>query len=1069
MQDRQVMSFLAYVWALGIVPTSTSVSADSNSLGSDRNETKLFDADAIKTEAELQAALSDSETVAITLASDIVTIDNLVVNRNDSIELNLNGFKIASLSKNARVIDVQAGDIAILGLGSIVATGVGASTIRIRGAITADNTNYSHVMVGADVTLYAPNYYGIFVTTAYNAAYGVTVDFYGSIIAHDGICIHGNIQGHGDNIPRINIQDDAKIIVDEDEGSALCAFGSGLWEVGAAELTGGTGIDVKSGIINLRGASLIATGGDLFPGSGAVVRFENHLAHRIKLHIFSGSYLSVQGYVFYEHHTANAASSLRSLEIYDGNYSGQLGICFGIAPRGSEESVTRIYGGKFSADVIRYLAPEHHVESNLAHNEFTVIDDTEPIPVLDKAAQLKLAKADLEELLIIAKRYIKPSYAGNELGELQATVNKNIGVIKRGVKASEKLLKSPDATPTKVKNSIRRLEDHLSEIRAIEDAMRAEISEAIDFSKIDQARYTPDSFLDLSLAAADAEQLLAADFVTLVELQDMLGVIDAAKIMLEEADDYEYISDEMSVTPPELATPVVTSEPLLPESSVIEPNITEPLEAADIEPTEMTGDLPLPELPLKPAPRLFPNLPEPPVTTDIESVLDSFVDEPELSEPDPPADPIEAAFVIDDLEMEELSEVEEFVSQLKTAELISEPLPEESVEITPEPTLEVAAEPPVLAPPVYDPPAPVFIDPELIAAKQSLRNLLNAISALDPADYTTESYAILARTAGMAGNLLSEDSPHTTTAVLLSAFNSVNVAYERLVKKSDNPTGVTLETVELNLRSMLDAVQDLTVGDYEASSAEQFGELQVAIVKAKAILARDIPNLSDILNIMDEIKVATSGLKGADNGSIVQPETPSAVMEPTPESDFNPAVENETFIVRQSSAVNSPQPQNPVAPNWTGFSEVLNDIRALDATDYTTESYRNLLAVLESAKVLAAKTDVAQDEIDEIVFELNLAILALERPTPPHLSSVQEFSDGYTASSRTTLSTADVSRVNQKILSTPIAVQSPLELSTDDAITPSLLMSMMAGAYAGLATYRRSRLEAKKRKNFRSA
>lgn len=1099
MQDRQVMSFLAYVWALGIVPTSTSVSADSDSLDFDQNETVLFDADAIKTEAELQAALSDPETVAITLASDIITIDNLIVNRNDSVELNLNGFKIASLSQNARVIDVQAGDLALLGLGSIVATGTGASAIRIRGAITADNTNYSHVMVGADVTLYAPNYYGIFITTAYNAAYGVTVDFYGSIIARDGICIHGNIQGHGDNIPHINIQDGAKIIVDETEGTVLCAFGSGLWEVGAAELTGGTGINVKSGILNLRGTNLIATGdSDTFPGSGAVVRLENHLAHRIKLQIFSGSYLSVQGYVFYEYHEAGEASSLRALDIYDGHFSGQLGICFGIAPRGSEESATRIYGGKFSADVNRYLAPEHHIESNSAHNEFTVIDDTEPIPILDKATQLKLAKADLEDLLVVAKRYTKPSYAGNELGELQATVNKIIGVIKRGVKASEKLLKSSDATPAKVKNSIRRLEDHLSEIRAIEDAMRAEISEAIDFSKIDSARYTPDSFLDLSLAAADAEQLLAADFVTLVELQDMLGVIDAAKIMLEESDDYEYIPDASSTSLSEPIAPAIipepsTIEPVASDLAIVEPIIEEP-ETDFADSTEMAENLPLPELPLKPAPRLFPSLPEPPATTDIESVLDSFVDEPEPvvaadTEPEIPepeydsSDPIAAAFAIDDLEMEELSAVEEFVSQLKTAELIAEPLTEElpseeplSEEFPPETQLENLSEPepevtaePVLNHVAPEPPAPVFIDPELITAKQSLRNLLNAISALDPADYITESYAILARTASMAGNLLSEDSPHTTTAVLLSAFNSVNVAYDRLVKKSDNPTGVALETVELNLRSMLDAVQDLTVNDYDPSSAEQFGELQVAIAKAQAILARDLPSLPDILHIMDEIKMATSGLKGADT-PITQPEPSPTLTDSMPASDPNPAVENETFIVHQPAAADSSAGQALAAPNWTGFSEVLNDIRALNAAEYTTESYRNLLAVLESAKVLAAKTDVAQDEIDEIVFELNLAILALERPTPPHLSSVQEFSaDSVASTPRTALSTADVPRVSQSSSSTPITAPSSLELSADDTITPSLLMSMMAGAYAGLATYRRSRLAAKKRKNFRSA
>lgn len=1071
MQEKQIQTFLAYVWALGIVPTTSTVSADGQDLVLDSDETRLFDADAIKTEAELQAALSDPDTVAITLVSDIITLENLVVNRNDSIELNLNGFKIASLSPHARVIDVQAGDIAILGLGSIVATGIDASAIRIKGAMTADNVNYSRLTVGADVTLYAPNYYGVFVTTNYNAAYGVTIDFYGSVIAHDGICIHGNIQGRGDNIPHINIQDGAKIIADENDGSALCAFGAGVWEIGNAELTGGTGLNVKSGILNLRKPNLIATGdSETFPGSGAVVRLEDNFARHIKLKIFGGSFLSVQGYTFYEHAELSGIFSLQSLEIYDGIFSGQLGICFGLAPRGSENAATCIYGGKFNADVSRYLAPEHHVEQNSTHSEYIIIDDTEPTQVLDKAAQLKLAQADLEELISIAKRYTKPSYAGNELGAVQATVNKIIGAIKRGIKSSEKLLKSSDLTLAKVKNSIRRLEDHLSEIRAIEDAMRAEISEAIDPAQFDASRYTEDSLLDLTLATADAKQLLASDFVTLVELQDMLGVIDAAKIMLEESDEYvdrlaSMIEDDPALAP-EISSETATATPTTPEP-LAETNASLEAEPEADLPVDSPVNLPLPEmseLPLRPAPKLFPSLPTSETSTDIERVLDSFVDDTEES-----GDPVAAAFAVDDLEMEEIAEVETFVDQLQATELLALSVPEE-VFVEPEPvvptTLPSAPPPepadikqPLAAGPaptyvVPEPPVPVFVDPELVAAKQSLRDLLNALSVLNPADYTTESYTILARTASMAGNLLADNSRHTTTAVLTSAFNSVNVAYDKLVKKSENPTGTTLEAVKLNLRSMLDAVQDLTVNDYEIASAEQFGELQVAIAKAKAVLSHEDSNLSDILNIMDEIKLATSGLKGSTTPTAsVEPEPTPAPTEPAPVR----ATEDDTFIVHQ------PVGPVPVTLDWNDFSEALNDVRALNAAEYTSESYQKLLAVLENAKILSNKTDLTQDEIDEIVFELNLAILALERPVAPRLSETQTFAEP-TQVPHTTFSSADVRRINNR----PTLTTQSSSLVTDDAITPSLLMSMMAGAYAGLATYRRSRLEAKKRKQFDS-
>lgn len=69
------------------------------------------------------------------------------------------------------------------------------------------------------------------------------------------------------------------------------------------------------------------------------------------------------------------------------------------------------------------------------------------------------------------------------------------------------------------------------------------------------------------------------------------------------------------------------------------------------------------------------------------------------------------------------------------------------------------------------------------------------------------------------------------------------------------------------------------------------------------------------------------------------------------------------------------------------------------------------------------------------MFELNLSVLALERITTPNNTSVYE----------------------DAIL--PIA-----EPSNQPSVAPNLLMSMMAGAYAGLATYRRSRIAAKHRK-----
>lgn len=1075
MQNHQIQSFLAYMWALGIVPTSESVSADSDLLANTPSEPKIFDAQAIQNEVELQAALSDPDITEITLANDIITAENLVVNRNDRIELNLNGFKIASLSENARVLDIQAGGLSLLGLGSIVATGTGASAVRIKGAMTADNINYSYLMVAADVTLYAPNYYGLFITPNFNAAYGVTVDLYGSVIAHDGICIHGNIQGRGDNVPHINILEGAKIIADEFGGIAINALGNGIWEIGAADLAGGTGMEVESGSLTLSHTNLIATGpSDLYSGSGAAIRLEDNFAHHIKLKIHDGSYLSVQGYTFYEYSELEGVSSLHALEIYNGNFSGQSGIFFGVASRNTANFATRIYGGKFSSDVSQYLAPEHHIESNRMRSEYTVVDESEPSRILDKTTQLSHAKTELEELIEFAKRYVQPSYAGNELGELQATVNKVIGAIKRAIKSAEKVLKTSDLTLAKVKNATRRLDDHLGEIQSIENAMRSEISEAIRLSKEQQLRYTPDSYLDLSLAAADAEQLLAREQVTLVELQDMLGVIDAAKIMLEEVILDDYDSTEESTDQPEAAIKYhdmlsipLSVGPVNPNPAADSFDTDSELDSAidisdDTDDTqEFINHLQAAELLSEPI-----DLTESTVSLELPVSTES-VEPVESIEPIEPYDSLPPAPSIG-TEFTELSapdsglETESLeLPEVPEAEPITLSEPEnETMPITD--TLDSIQE-------AYDvplePPVPVFIDPELASAKQSLRDLLNAISTLNPGEYTIESYAVLARTASMAGNLLTDDSSHTTPAVLLSAFNSVNLSYKKLVKKSEHPANAALETAELNLRTMLDAVQSLSVSDYELSFAEQFGELQVAIAKAKAILARSTPDLQEIMNIMDEIQLATSGLKGASPQA-----SENTVSSVSATSEVLDSVEPE--LPESSPVVSEPveelTPELPlVALDWNDFTTALKDIRSLNAADYTITSYQKLLTVLESAKTISTKTDLTQSEIDEVVFELNLAMLALERPEIPRLSSVQEFSSAQSQQSTNdnqimTTSPTPSSVDSKKVATPPIS-------QFDESITPSLLMSMMAGAYAGLATYRRSRFEAKKRKSLRSS
>ena len=245
-----------------------------------------------------------------------------------------------------------------------------------------------------------------------------------------------------------------------------------------------------------------------------------------------------------------------------------------------------------------------------------------------------------------------------------------------------------------------------------------------------------------------------------------------------------------------------------------------------------------------------------------------------------------------------------------------------------------------------------------------------------------------------------------------------------------------LNDARSSLYLMVDAVRDLALKDYQAEYAEQFGELQVAIVKAQAILQKPNAILPEILDAMDEVKFATAGLQ-------LEAEQP-----PVTNSEPNPIEANQRHarLGTIALAAMSKATRPTTTTDWTALREVVSDIAKLDAGDYTTSTYANVLANLERAKVLLANPEATQEDADDLVFDLNLSLLGLERNVQAPIS--QQF-------------------MQDDIPTNPLISQT--DTFSDQTITPNLLMSMMAGAYAGLATYRKSRLAAKQRRSARKA
>lgn len=1213
MKKKQLLAILALMLALGL-PLPLDLFLDFT----DETREVVFDTLHVRSEAELFAALKNESIKKIIFENDIVLLTSLEVSRD--VTLDLNNYNLTTLRENVSAIDVKYGKLILTGKGSIVAYGLNSAAIRVKGAITAGNSNYAHVTVGRKLRLFAPNYYGIFVAPNYNSAYGITIDFHGTIVARDGICIHRHIQGRGENAPVIKVADKAKITVDENEGIALHAGGFGRWQIGAAVITGSTGLVASTGDIEISKAKILATGNFdpnlTQPDSlqlGAVVQILDIESSRLNLTINGGEYTSAQGYTFAEDTTEG--HSLRDFSILDGDFAGRQGVFYGLAPAQAEHSATHVLGGTFNADVKNYLGDDCHLERNRRTNIYTVIDDSEPEEILDDATLLARAEDKLRDLISVANEYIQGKFAAGDLGDWQPRVTKTLASVKRANTLAKKTLRfKPDLE--KLESSIRSLTRAIENLQGIADDLRAELASLLaSVEAVDIRDYTSYSYRELSSAASIAAQILNRPDNTLEELYSALVDVEINIDLLEDwgMEDGEldqlFNANEMpkvhldprpnSTPPHDVVTEEVTPEVIYPSHTVFPsdhtpafpPDSTTPnslpatqalailelsrsgLSATQPQLPVLNGQLVAVALPSVSTPSNLA-IPEPhtPALTTPPSVatlpsnsqlpaeslsLDESNDynflhhEAELennsiSEPADDLDYLEDEMAIvdalntdeepvisldpdvtEDFDSSDLAALVDAIDESVDLEFGPDepklpspdfsnlpPVPSQS-DITTSPTTFNATESPSLPSslePVLEPSELLALeslftasllyeltslpknfttssspqtslpktsasqkshsspaDPETSVAQTSLRNLLKAVSILNPGDYTSSSYHNLTQATTAAGKLLSRQAM-TPAETYLRAFNDVNSAYGQLQKKTDHPELVAFEEAKENLATMLAAVQNLSISDYTPESVEQFGELQVAIAKANALLSRPLPSILDLMTAMQEIDAATTGLKGvtsdhASSSTPAQPTSASTLTVPTPVVDTttsNPPItssplpvsapvqptvaqptptQNETIATNLSPTNNYyyAEPVSPatsqsfqVAPqlNWSELQEVVADIGNLNANDYSSESYARLLYSLNQAKALLTDSYASQSDVDDLVFEINLNLLALEPAT-------QGTTDSY---------------------------RSAIASTTDQNVTPNLLMSMMAGAYAGLATYRKSRLDAKKRR-----
>lgn len=289
------------------------------------------------------------------------------VNIDKTVNINLNG---KDISAKTAVFMVQGGALNLEGTGTIKETEPNYGAIRVIGSTNINDDNYSVLNVGENVTL--EGWAGVFITHESSKSYGVEVNIKGKINAVSdtsggtgiGVYVNGTIQ-HLTNVPIVNIEDGAVIT---SNGNGLYIAGYAVFNIGKAKITGvESGIGIKSGILNIDGASVLCTGSNETPtegfnngikASGTTLQIEsnNGYAGDMEINISNGNFTSKNSYVVYEYIGKGSATEVKSISISNGTFVSEAGKnVFEFSNAFNNTHKRFISGGEYSSDPSSYL------------------------------------------------------------------------------------------------------------------------------------------------------------------------------------------------------------------------------------------------------------------------------------------------------------------------------------------------------------------------------------------------------------------------------------------------------------------------------------------------------------------------------------------------------------------------------------------------------------------------------------------------------------------------------------------------------------------------------------------
>jgi len=320
----------------------------------------------------------------ITLTSNVILKDTLTINK--TVNINLNGNNISSKEK---VFFVQGGVLNLSGTGTIKETQPNYGAIMVKGGTDSSLEYFSVVNIGSGVTL--EGWSGVFINHEYSTAYGVVVNLEGKINAVNdingsngsGVYVNGNIKNQN-NHPIVNIKDGALI---SSTGVGLYIAGYSTFNIGDAKIEGITaGIGIKSGNLNIDGATVICTGEDETPTegydngikeSGTAIQIESNSGYtgNINIDIKAGDFTSKNSNVIYEYIGKGTESLVNGITISGGIFISKANKdVIAVSNSFKNKNKSFITGGNYSSDPSEYLKSGYTV--NFENNLYKVLKNT---------------------------------------------------------------------------------------------------------------------------------------------------------------------------------------------------------------------------------------------------------------------------------------------------------------------------------------------------------------------------------------------------------------------------------------------------------------------------------------------------------------------------------------------------------------------------------------------------------------------------------------------------------------------------------------------------------------------